>query len=111
MIRCFEKSETFGIDVWTWVAIDADTKLVPSWRIGDRTSETGLAFVDDLAKRLANRVQITSDGDRAYRSYLDPEAHERVAVRVSHALGRADRIAFNEAIDNLGPAPMHGLRR
>jgi IS1 family transposase len=53
-------------DVWTWIAIDADTKLVPSWRIGDRSSETGLAFVDDLAKRLANRVQITSDGHRAY---------------------------------------------
>jgi IS1 family transposase len=58
-------------DVWTWVAIDADTKLVPSWRIGDRTSETGLAFVDDLAKRLANRVQITSDGHRAYLEAIE----------------------------------------
>jgi IS1 family transposase len=58
-------------DVWTWVAIDADTKLVPSWRIGDRSSETGLAFVDDLAKRLANRVQITSDGHRAYLEAIE----------------------------------------
>ena len=58
-------------DVWTWVAIDADSKLVPSWRIGDRTSETGLAFVDDLAKRLANRVQITSDGHRAYLEAIE----------------------------------------
>lgn len=58
-------------DVWTWVAIDADTKLVPSWRIGDRSSETGLAFVDDLAKRLANRVQITSDGHRAYLGAIE----------------------------------------
>jgi IS1 family transposase len=58
-------------DVWTWVAIDADTKLVPSWRIGDRTSETGLVFVDDLAKRLANRVQITSDGHRAYLEAIE----------------------------------------
>jgi IS1 family transposase len=58
-------------DVWTWVAIDADSKLVPSWRIGDRTSETGLAFVDDLAKRLANRVQITSDGHRAYLQAIE----------------------------------------
>jgi IS1 family transposase len=58
-------------DVWTWVAIDADSKLVPSWRIGDRSSETGLAFVDDLAKRLANRVQITSDGHRAYLEAIE----------------------------------------
>jgi IS1 family transposase len=58
-------------DVWTWVAIDADSKLVPSWRIGDRTSETGLAFVDDLAKRLSNRVQITSDGYRAYLEAIE----------------------------------------
>ena len=58
-------------DVWTWVAIDADTKLVPSWRIGDRTSETGIAFADDLAKRLINRVQITSDGHRAYLEAIE----------------------------------------
>ncbi|MGH6838116.1 MAG: IS1 family transposase [Methylocella sp.] len=58
-------------DVWTWVAIDADTKLVPTWRIGDRSSETGLAFVDDLAKRLSNRVQITSDGHRAYLEAIE----------------------------------------
>jgi IS1 family transposase len=53
-------------DVWTWVAIDADTKLVPSWRVGDRSGATAIEFVCDLSKRLANRVQITSDGHRAY---------------------------------------------
>ena len=53
-------------DVWTWVAIDADTKLVPSWRIGDRSTETAIAFVDDLSDRLASRVQITTDGHRPY---------------------------------------------
>jgi IS1 family transposase len=53
-------------DIWTWVAIDAETKLVPSWRIGDRSSDTAIEFVCDLSKRLANRVQITSDGNRAY---------------------------------------------
>jgi IS1 family transposase len=58
-------------DVWTWVAIDAETKLVPSWRIGDRSSETAIAFVDDLAKRLANRVQITSDGHKAYLEAIE----------------------------------------
>jgi IS1 family transposase len=53
-------------DVWTWVAIDADTKLVPSWRIGNRDGATACEFVTDLAGRLANRVQITSDGHRPY---------------------------------------------
>jgi len=58
-------------DVWTWVAIDAETRLVPSWRIGDRSSETAIAFVDDLTKRLANRVQVTSDGHRAYLEAIE----------------------------------------
>ena len=53
-------------DIWTWVAIDADTKLVPSWRIGDRSSQTAIVFTDDLASRLASRVQITTDGHKAY---------------------------------------------
>ncbi len=57
--------ETAG-DVWTWVAICADTKLVPSWRIGDRSGATATEFVCDLSKRLAQRVRITSDGHRAY---------------------------------------------
>src|SRR6266849_5576443 len=53
-------------DLWTWVAICADTKLVPSWRIGDRSGDTATEFVCDLSRRLANRVQVTSDGHRAY---------------------------------------------
>jgi IS1 family transposase len=53
-------------DLWTWVAIDADTKLVPSWRIGDRSGATATEFVCDLSGRLADRVQVTSDGHRAY---------------------------------------------
>src|SRR5437763_7554211 len=53
-------------DIWTWVALDADTKLVPSWRIGDRSGATAIEFVCDLSRRLANRVQVTSDGHRAY---------------------------------------------
>jgi IS1 family transposase len=58
-------------DVWTWVAIDADTKLVPSWRVGDRSSETAIAFTDDLASRLASRVQITTDGHKAYLEAIE----------------------------------------
>ena len=53
-------------DVWTWTAICADTKLVPSWTVGDRSAQTGLVLMDDLASRLAHRIQLTSDGHAAY---------------------------------------------
>src|SRR3984893_4726329 len=53
-------------DVWTWTAIDADTKLIPSWFVGGRDSDAAMIFMEDLATRLANRVQLTSDGHRAY---------------------------------------------
>ena len=53
-------------DVWTWTAIDAETKLVPSWRVGDRSGQTAIDFMDDLRGRLADRVQLTSDGHKAY---------------------------------------------
>lgn len=53
-------------DIWTWTAIDADTKLVPSWYFGARDAEAAGRFVGDLASRLAGRVQLTSDGHKAY---------------------------------------------
>ena len=53
-------------DIWTWVGLDADSKLVLSWHVGGRDSEAAMIFMDDLAKRLANRVQLTSDGHKAY---------------------------------------------
>jgi IS1 family transposase len=56
----------FG-DVWTWVAMDADTKLVPTFRIGGRDLSDATAFMTDLAKRLRNRPQITTDGHHPYR--------------------------------------------
>ena len=53
-------------DVWTWTAIDAETKLIPSWFVGGRDSDAAIILMDDLASRLANRVQLTSDGHKAY---------------------------------------------
>lgn len=53
-------------DVYTWVAIDADTKLVPSWLVGTRDAEYSREFIADLATRLSSRVQLTSDGHKAY---------------------------------------------
>jgi IS1 family transposase len=69
----------FAGDVWTWVAIDADTKLIPSWIVGPRDGVTARIFVNDLAGRLANRIQLTSDGlgayliavERAFRGHVD----------------------------------------
>jgi IS1 family transposase len=58
-------------DVWLWVAVDAETKLVPCWRLGDRNAGTAFAFVHDLKARLANRVQITSDGHRVYLTAIE----------------------------------------
>lgn len=53
-------------DTSTWTAIDADSKLVISWRVGGRDREYAIAFMDDLSRRLANRVQLTGDGHKAY---------------------------------------------
>ena len=58
-------------DVWTWIALCADTKLVPAWWVGDRSGDTASAFIADLSSRLAKRVQLTSDGHRAYLAAVD----------------------------------------
>jgi IS1 family transposase len=53
-------------DTWTWTAIEADTKLLITWLVGGRDGEYAMGFMDDLRSRLANRVQLTSDGHKAY---------------------------------------------
>ena len=53
-------------DVWTWTAIDADTKLVPCWMVGQRGLPTAVEFIGDLASRLSHRVQLTTEGHRPY---------------------------------------------
>lgn len=53
-------------DVWTWTAIDADTKLMVAYFVGDRGAESAMCLMDDLRDRLANRVQLTTDGHKAY---------------------------------------------
>lgn len=62
-----EHQGVFGYgDVWTWTAIDADTKLVPCWHVGRRSARDAAAFMGDLAGRLAHRVQLTTDGHKPY---------------------------------------------
>ena len=58
-------------DVWTWTAIDADTKLVPCWHVGTRDMDAARSFIDDLAARLANRVQLTTDGHKPYLEAIE----------------------------------------
>jgi IS1 family transposase len=62
-----EQKAKGGGDCWTWVALDPDTKLVPCWYIGQRYASDAYHFMNDLKGRLANRVQLTTDG---YVSYL-----------------------------------------
>jgi IS1 family transposase len=69
-------------DAWTFVAIDAETKLVPSFLVGKRDQACTRAFIDDVASRLRNRVQITTDG---LRTYVDPIAHAFREVGVDYA--------------------------
>ena len=67
-----EKRGQFGYgDVWTWTAMCADTKLMVSWLIGDRTADTGSVFMLDVARRLKHRVQLTTDGHKAYLSAVE----------------------------------------
>jgi len=70
-------------DIWTWVAICADTKLVPSWVVGYRDAQYALAFVEDLADRVDGRFQITSDGHVAY---LDTIRHAFDGRQIDYAM-------------------------
>jgi IS1 family transposase len=67
-----DKQGQFGIgSVWTWAAIDADSKLIASWVVGNRDAGTAFSFMHDLAGRLANRVQLTTDGHRVYLNAVE----------------------------------------
>ncbi len=74
-----EHKGEFGYgDVWTWTAIDADSKLCISWCIGGRDSYTGLAFMQDVARRVAQRVQLTTDGHGVYLDVVEKTFGEAI---------------------------------
>lgn len=58
-------------DIWTWTGIDADSKLIVSYLVGDRGSDTAIELMDDLRGRLANRVQLSTDGHHAYLEVVE----------------------------------------
>ncbi|MGB6431660.1 MAG: hypothetical protein WBF06_13825 [Candidatus Acidiferrales bacterium] len=66
-----EKLGTGAGDVWTWTAIDADSKLVLSYLCGGRSAEWGYKFMEDLASRVSSRIQITTDGHRVYAEAVE----------------------------------------
>ena len=83
-------------DIWTWIGLDADSKLAISWYVGSRDSEAAMTFISDLAPRLASRVQLTSDG---HKPYLE-------AVETAFA----GNIDYAMLVKVYGPAP-EGQRR
>lgn len=68
----WDKRGQFGYgDVWTWTALDADNKLIVSWLVGDRDAGTATEFIADVKSRLTNRVQLTTDGLKAYLTAVE----------------------------------------
>jgi IS1 family transposase len=77
-----EKRGQFGYgDVWTWTAIDADSKLVPSWYLGSRSAQAAETFMRDLASRQANRIQLSTDGIHVYITQLTRRLMVRSTTR------------------------------
>jgi IS1 family transposase len=73
-------------DVWTWTALDADSKLIVSWYVGNRDAESAFPFMKDVASRLANKVQLTTDGLRAYLDAVDGDIDYAQLVKLYGSL-------------------------
>ena len=71
-------------DVWTWAAIDADTKLVPSWLVGERTLSDCWTFMDDLRDRMRGRVQVSTDAHATYRGVIRSSSGGRCRLGSAH---------------------------
>jgi IS1 family transposase len=94
-------------DIWTWTAICADTKLLVTFLVGGRDTNYAIAFVDDLKERLANRVQITSDGHGAYLRAVDQVFGDDVDYGMLVKIYGADKSAARR----YSPAKCLGVRR
>ena len=77
--------------MWTWVAMDADSKLIAAWTVGGRDAGTAYGFMQDLANRLTNRVQLTTDGHRAYLSAVEDALGSNVDYAMLVKLYGSDR--------------------
>lgn len=90
-------------DVWTWTALDADSKLIVSWLVGNRDAECATAFMQDVADRLANRVQLTTDGHGAYLKAvegvfgIDVDFAQLVKLYGSAPVGKGAEVRYSPA--------------
>ncbi len=98
-------------DVWTWVAIDADTKLVPSWAVGRRDAYTGHAFMLDLASRLASKVQLTTDGHKVYLEAVEGAFGSAIDYAMLVKLYEGDSGKSAPAETRYSPARCTGARQ
>lgn len=80
--------------VWTWTALDADSKLMVGWRLGARDAANAYAFIQDVAARLTNRIQLTTDGNVVYLDAVD-----------AHLLGNVDYAMLQKLYGNSGEGP------
>lgn len=95
-------------DTWTWTGIDADSKLIVSWLVGGRDAEYALEFVTDLQSRLANRVQLTTDGHGAYLRAVE----ETFGIDVDYAqLVKLYGNAPESAKGRYSPAECTGIKK
>ena len=103
-----DKRGQFGFgDVWTFTAICADSKLVPTWRIGPRDLGTATDFMQDLAGRLLNRIQLTTDGHRMYLEAVEAAfAHEIDFAQLQKIYG-----ADPEPQKRYSPAKCNGIKK
>lgn len=97
-------------DVWTWTAICADSKLIVSWLVGDRTYDTAKVFIEDLHNRLANRIQLTTDGHKAYIQAVQDAFLGEVDYAVLQKLYGKEPGIYKDPARRYSPAECTGVR-
>jgi IS1 family transposase len=95
-------------DVWTWTAIDAETKLVPCWSVGERTLEYAVKFIEDLASRMTHRIQLTTDGHRTYLEAVEGAFGSEIDYAM---LQKLYAVPPQEGATRYSPAQCCGTRR
>jgi IS1 family transposase len=93
-------------DCWTWTCIDADTKLIISYMLGDRGASTARDFMEDVASRITNRIQLTTDGHRVYADAVE----DAFGSEIDYAMLVKIYGASNEGESRYSPATCIGCR-
>jgi IS1 family transposase len=96
----FKGTPGYG-DVWTFTALCADTKLVPAWLVGERTNDDAYVFLCDLAGRMANRIQLSTDAHRIYESTVGPAFRQKVdwaQIQKTYSSDPSDQRKYSPAV-------------